>query len=195
MRETVVPPNRAFGVFVLLFLLGAAGGLGLASISVSEADEWSDYLDHATSLTMLAWALLLVASTRVDGIGDQLKIVNFLVTITVPADRVRGAEAENGLAVVLDDETRIECVAYGSSVLQDLIPRLRPARHVPGLVEWVSHHGGGQSVPTSSDREVRTSIRTYVWCAPPALWLGSAAFMAVVRSAADPLRALFQVPM
>lgn len=154
--DMVVPPNRPFGIFFGLAILGMTGVLGLVSISASSTDEWSEYLTYGTVLTVFSWILLLLASTRVDGAGDQLKIVNFFTTISVPASRVRGVDALNGLVVVLDDERRIECVAYGSSVLQDFIPVLRPDRHVARLEEWVSAHGGG---PGEGGRQVCTSGR------------------------------------
>jgi hypothetical protein len=193
--ETVVPWNRAIGTFVGIFLTGTAGMLALVSVSVSAADPWSEYLANATGLAVISCALLLVASTRADGVGDQLKVVNFFTTVTVPGARVRGAEAESGLAIVLDDERRVDCVAYGSSILKDLFPRLRPVRHVGRVEQWASRHGGGPFAGPPSDRDVRTSIRTFVWCGFPLLWLASMSYMAVVRTVADPLRALFQVPM
>lgn len=193
--ETVVPWNRAIGAFVGIFLTGAAGMLALVSVSVSATDPWSEYLANATGLAVISCALLLVASTRADGVGDQLKVVNFFTTVTVPGSRVRGAEAESGLAIVLDDERRVDCVAYGSSTLKDLFPRLRPVRHVGRVEQWASRHGGGPVAGPPSDRDVRTSIRTFVWCGFPLLWLASMSYMAVVRTVADPLRALFQVPM
>lgn len=193
--DMVVPPNRPLGIFFGLAILGMTGVLGLVSISASSADEWSEYLTYGTVLAVFGWILLLLASTRVVGAGDQLKIVNFFTTISVPASRVRGVDALNGLVVVLDDERRIECVAYGSSVLQDFIPALRPDRHVARLEEWASAHGGGPGEGRTSSLHVRTTVRTYVWCAFPVLWLGSMTYMTVIRAAAGPLRALLQVPM
>lgn len=194
-RETVVPWNRSIGAFVGLFLTVMAGVLALVSVSVSEADPWSEYLANGTCLAAMTWFLLLIASTRVDGVGGELKVVNMLAAVTVPGAKVRGAETESGLAIVLDDERRIECVGYGDSVLKDLFPRLRPVRHVRGVVEWASRHGGGPAGGTASDIEVRSSLRTFVWCGLPAVWLVSMSYMAVVRMLADPLRTLFQVPM
>jgi len=193
--ETVVPWNRAIGAFVGIFLTGAAGVLAIVTVSVSAADPWSEYLANATGLALLSWVLILIASTRVDGVGDQLRVVNVATTVTVPAARVRGAEAQSGLAIVLDDERRIDCVAYGDSTLKDLFPRLRPVRHVGRVEQWASRHGGGPDAGPPPAREVRTSIRTFAWCGFPVLWLASASYMAVVRTVADPLRALFQVPM
>lgn len=188
----VVPVNRPLAVLLGGVVVFMAGVFAIVALSVSPDDAWGAYVDNAINLAGVAWALGLVASTRVVGKEGVLRVVNFLTVVRIPASRIADVSSENGLAVGLDDGSRVDCVVHGGSVLQMLIPRIQPKRAAARVEDWLRDQGSRQHRELAGS-SVRSTVRAYLWCGIPVSLVVSFAYLAVVRVFAEPLRAMVGV--
>lgn len=189
---TVVPVNRPLALFLGAVAMFLVGMFGLVAISTSLSDEWGAYVENAVNLAVVVWLLGLFGSPRVSGAHDFLTVVNFLTVVKVPASKIIDVSAENGLSIVLDDGTSVDCVVHGASLLQSFFARVRPTRSADSVRRWVRDRAllGGQD---PAPGPVRSTVRLYVWCGLPVMFVPALAYMAVVKKFADPLRGLWGV--
>ena len=102
--------------------LWAAGGLVLALVLFTLTAFKDQAGLTSTVINVTPWgpciALeLLVLTSRVEGRGDSLVLVDLVRTAIIPISVIAKVDRTNGVHVVLADGRRLGCIGYGSSVI------------------------------------------------------------------------------
>jgi hypothetical protein len=152
--------------------LVVALGVGFVCVAVaaSDAHVGGGYSSYSRWMNVLAvvWTALWAASTaRVDADGPNLVLVDLVTVRRVPASIVSDVSGRNGLVVITRRGHRLASVAYGGSVLQQLVPSARYERAAGDVRTWLLGAVGrepvdgepGRGTAPSSHRATAASAR------------------------------------
>jgi hypothetical protein len=105
----------------------------------------SDLLNFTAPLGLLVGALSLLATCRIVGTpGGHLEVIGLVVTRRLPVESIAGVATDRGLRIVLRSGRNVGSVAFGQSLLGDLLKYPRSVR----AAQAISHFT--RSFPSST---------------------------------------------
>ena len=140
----------------------AALGLGLALLFFTLTVFQDSAGLTATVLNVVLWGPivaveLLLLSSRVEGRGNTLVLVNLVRTATIPTSTIAQVDRNNGVQVVLTDGRRLGCIGYGSSLIALFTGNRRGHRMAKVIDDWLTEHpAAGDTSATVAQVRVRT---------------------------------------
>jgi len=93
-----------------------------------------------------------VLTSRVEGRGDSLVLVNLVRTAIIPISVIATVDRTNGVRVVLADGRRLGCIGYGSSVIALFTGNRRGNRLAAVIDGWLADRPPVDIKPTIGAR-------------------------------------------
>ena len=125
---------------VLLRCIGMPGlmyvSFILIAIPISDQGGYLSFPGHMLALAVVGTALVGGFTARIEVVGDELRLVDWMTVRTVDRGRVDHVDGRNGVVVVTRGGQRLESVAYGRSVWQGFFPSRRCARAAGRIQQW-----------------------------------------------------------
>lgn len=125
---------------------------------VSDNSGWLAFPGYMLLLGVCLQLFLLGATAHISLAKEELLVVNFLHTWRVVREEIVDIDSDNGIVITLRGGRTIESVAYGSSVLQALLPSARYSIVGDRLRRWHLGQSHSAMVRERSSRSVRRML-------------------------------------
>lgn len=176
------------GIAVIAVLVSVWVFLGV-SLDGVRSTTYAGYLASLPLSIVTTAVLCLCATTRIDALGSELRIVNILVTWRIPRESIEALDMSNGVRILAGGRV-IDSIAWGPSVLQILFTSRRLRRVQRALRDWFDATDAS-GVPTGPALAApRRLVRPAVLVAPVAAGLasvGASALLWAARAALLPI--------
>lgn len=144
-RVLLGPPRPvmvALGAVAFVILAFAA-----VAVPVSDQGGYRSFPGYMAFLAVGTWAVVLMATARIEAQGADLVLVNFATVRRLSRSEIVGVDGSNGVVVHTTTGT-YEAVGYGSSLGQDFVRSRRFARVAARIQAWAGVGGSTSRPPT-----------------------------------------------